>query len=332
MNIQASKGCGAPINHVDRRQPAPMPELRPAPEMQRARPMPVSAQPQPLLFVAAQPAAKPAPRPDYDEMVEHLEPMIQRQLAEVQRALLERGLRPEDVQLVYAIDITGRETSVCLACGIEGHDFQPTQVRLEALAIDMLTESLVVFQEVASRLGAKYGLLAYDDGGVLVLRRVSAASSPTTRANAAARFQAFRDRFGKVQLQTGALRSGVVVDKAWLAAEAKSWVPSDASRAVVGQAQDVLAINTVAQIKDPHGGPCLAVFAKNQAPTTALRTAELLANRNGIALSGVAVGSQAPRNFLKHTVVAPTMHDLRTHLGRGLKLAIDQAIQKENAP
>ncbi len=80
------------------------------------------ARPPPLVMPATTAQIQAAPRPGYAEMVEQLEPLIQAQLAEVKAAMDAKGLGPDNVQFVYAIDITGKEISVCLACGIVGHE------------------------------------------------------------------------------------------------------------------------------------------------------------------------------------------------------------------
>jgi hypothetical protein len=292
------------------------------------------ARPTPVVVPASVGQLKAAPKASYLEMVEHLETSIQEQLAAVKAVMDSKGLGPDDVQFAYAIDITGKEISVCLACGIVGHDYQPTMVRQENPEIDMLNESLVVFLEVASRLGVAHALVAYDDTGVLTLRPMAAPATATERGQLSDRFQKFRNRFAKVMVG-GQLRPGMSADPAWVKAEAAVWKPSDATRKVAGEPDDRAALDEIHKlyaaypIKAQLRG---ATFAKSQVPASSLKSFVGLSAAKDIKLSGIAVGKDAAQikaSFFGSTEVAPTMHDLRKHIGGGIKRLVDQAKDKE---
>ncbi len=279
------------------------------------------ARPQAIKIPAGISAKKTAPAPSYLEMVEQLEPLIQKQLAEVKAVMDQRGLGPDDVQMVSALDITGREVSVCLACGVIGHDYQPTIVRQENPEIDMFVEKIVVDLEVASRLGIALGLLAYDDEGVLKLRDVNPPSSSADRAKITERFQAFRKRHTAPN----------VTDPKWIAEERERWVPSDATRKVKGEPDDRLCLDTAQKMLAKTGRESRVrgvTIAKSQVPAQSLKGLEAVMKGKGIQLSGTAVGQEAAnvaRAMFAKTSIAPTMHDLREHTGKAMAALVAQA-------
>jgi hypothetical protein len=327
-------GDPRPQEHVTTPQAQPAPAVEPARQTAVAAPAAVlpDARPQLVALPVNVQQAQRAPRPGYAEMVAQLEPMIQAQLAEVMAVIEAKGIKPGDVNMVYAPDITGDEVSVCLACGFVGHNYQPTLVRTQNPEIDMLTESVVVFLEVASRAGINHGLIAYDDQGVIVLREVKATGNTTERGLLAERFQKFRDRYGRIELRanqvSGDFRKGKVVDQAWLQQERAAWKPSDASRKVAGEPDDKLAVDTLTQLlaKSPGSGAVKgATLVKSQTPRASVKSVEAVAKAKGIVLSGIAVGKdrdQIRRTFFRHTAEAANMHALRESVGAGINKAL----------
>jgi hypothetical protein len=301
-------------------QPQAVPEsqLQPAgapkPKPSVAAPLAI-ARPKDIAISIPRPAS--APSPGYDEWLAKLEPLIQSQLAEVQAVMNEKKLTPADVSMVYGIDITGRETSVCLACGIEGHDFQPTKVRKENPAIDMLQESLIVFQEVAARAGIRYGLMAYDDKGVFKLKDVGGAGTTGDRGLIAERFLGFRKRFVTPD----------ITDPKWIAQEKARWVPSDANRKMAGEPDDTAAINVLSQMLKGSAGPMGAVVTKSHVPKTSLRTQSLIAKSSGVMLQGIAVGerrAEVAKSMFDKTNQAVNMHALKGEIGKAITGVIAQ--------
>lgn len=259
-------------------------------------------------------------------MVEHLEPLIAAQTAALTATL--EGRKPQDVSVVYAIDITGKEVSVCLACGIVGHDFQPTVVRQDNPEIDMMTESIAIFLESASRVGIKAGVMAYDDSGVFVLQAPGSSLDAAARAKIAGDFQKFKDRFAKVTLNNGAVRNGTVTDQNWLKTEAARWKPSDANRRVVGQPDDKHAAQVAKEMLAKADGVKGVVFMKSQVPRESLRGVEATLKSAGVTASGIAVGAQAQlvkASFFARTTVASNMHTARNQQAEALKQLLGQA-------
>jgi hypothetical protein len=314
---------------LERSTPQPVAQTavpqRAAPQMEKSTPQ---ATPTPALPVRATPVkiptavgAKPAPvLPTYAEMVEQLEPLIQKQLEEVKQVLLQKKIEPKDFKAIYSVDITGREVQVCLACGQIGHNFRPTMVRQQNPEINMLSESLVVFLEVASRLGTSYGVIVYDED-VLPLREVlPPANNQADNATVLSRFDAFRLRKSNPDLG----------DRAWMAQELQRWQPSDATRKVSGEPSDRHALET-AQAMLQKAGPAPArgvTVTKSQVPKASMKGLEAIAKGKGVKVSGIAVGKDAQavsHAMFAKTAIAPTMHDVRARIGEGMKALVEQA-------
>lgn len=272
--------------------------------------MPVLAPRTGPIFVA-QPVLQAKPRLTYAEMVSLLEPLIAPQ-AEAIRALV--GNNPGDVTIVYAVDITGREVQVCLACGRVGHDVQPSMMRQENVEIDMLTESLVIFQESCTRAGVRFAVLAADDTGTLVLRTPFAANGVTDRSKNAMRFQEFKDRHAQVSID-GQLKNGRIDDQAWLARESANWHPSDAHRKTVGATNDEQVMRIAKQIHLASPTKVRGImYAKSQMPAMSLRGTEVGLKSAGIVPVGLAIGKDAQAikaQLFSKTHIAADMHDAR---------------------
>lgn len=298
-----------------RAQPAMQPQQPVAARPTPAAPLPVRTSP--IKIPAALGAKAPPVLPSYTEMVEKLEPLIQKQLDEVKQVMLQKQVEPKDFKAIYSVDITGREVQVCLACGRIGHDYMPTMVRQQNPEINMLSESLVVFLEVASRLGISYGVIVYDED-VLPLRDViPPANNQTDNATVLQRFDAFRLRRDCPDLG----------DRAWMAAEMAKWQPSDASRRVSGEPSDRHALET-AQAMMQKAGPAPArgvTVTKSQVPKASMKGLEAIAKGKGVKVSGIAVGKDAQavsHAMFAKTAIAQTMHDVRERIGEGMKSLI----------
>lgn len=315
---QTNLQTGAPPLHA-------LPDARPASALRALTSLPIAVEQQ----------AHGKPRATYLEMVEANQKLIQSQTEALKQVLNEKQITPADFTMMYGIDITGDELSVCLACGQVGHDYQPTKVRTENPEIDMLAESVVVFMEVAARAGVKFGVLAYDDGGVLTLRAPKIASTSAERAEITARFSKFKDRFTGSKISGKLVKGDMVIDQAWLNAEKKNWKPGDANRQMAGEPDDRNAIDTAARLcSEAKGTPglCGLMIAKSQKPKSSLAGAEAVANTRGLVLSGIAVGKnggEIRKSMFGKTSHAPTMHDLRAHLGQGTKDLVSQAPKKK---
>lgn len=283
-------------------------------------PAPLPARAEPIKIPMTASAKKLAPLPGYEELRENLEPLIEKQLAEVKQVLLQKGVSPADVKIVYAIDITGSEIQVCLACGQIGHNFRPTMVRQENPEINMLSESLVVFLEVASRLGLSYSVVAYDEEVLPLRELLPPANNQAERAATLSRFDSFRRRH----------KTPDITDREWMAREMPKWNPADATKKVVGDPNDKRALDTAQALLLKAGDAAVrgVTVSKSQIPKTSLLGFEAMLKGKGIKAAGIAVGANAPaaaRAMFQKTDTAQNNHILREKMGKSMSLIVEQA-------
>lgn len=293
-------------------QPQAQPEKKPA-----------SADPKlaPRTFALPKVGAEAAPQQAaYQEHLERLEKEIEEQVAivteQVKEIAEEKGLSPSDVTLVWALDITGKADVVCSFCGRPSCTYRPVMYRTKNPEVDLLGDSITVFQEAASRAGVKYGMIVYDED-VLVLRDPNVGADEAERATTLARYTAFRNRHEYPDPN----------NRGWLDKMLAKWNPADASRRVAGDPADARMFETGFKIFDEAGGALKAmIVVKAVEPRQGLRGVELRAKGKGIQLTGMAVGRRAmevaPR-LLSNTVVAPDAHELREKVGEGIKASLD---------
>ena len=99
-----------------------------------------------------QPAFTPE-RALYREAALRLEPEIAKQAAATAAVATDKGLKPGDLKLLFEVDITGSQKSVCVNCGNPACRNFGKLYRTQNTQIDLLSDSIVVFLEVASRIG-----------------------------------------------------------------------------------------------------------------------------------------------------------------------------------
>jgi hypothetical protein len=273
--------------------------------------------PSPLILPSLQPK-KELVHEGYLEMVERLEPAIVAQLEKVKQVALAEGLDPQDLRLLYTIDITGNQRSVCVNCGRPTCRNFGKLYRTPNAEVDLLSDSLVVFMEVASRLGAKFGLIAYDEQ-VCPLRDVGPATNAADRAQVISRFLAFRNRREHPD----------PANRAWLQAMLKKWQPSDREKPAAGQPADRHALRVGAQMLNEAEGDAVKglILAKGQIPRTPLRGFEGELKASGIELSGLAVGKNAAeirRSMFTKTGTAHDTHEIRDHIGDRIEALLEK--------
>lgn len=248
----------------------------------------------------------------YEEIISEPqnEALIAAQVAEIRRVMLEKGLEPAKTGMTFLVDTTGHQVSVCLACGVEGHNFRPTMVRRANPEINMLDEFVSVTREIANRVGMNYSIVAYDEE-VLPLREFGPPTN--TGETELKRFQMFRERHPDLKKT---IVDGVV--QAWMNDEIKKWNPSDATRKVVGEPADQMAFSAAERLLATNpGGLKGVVVAKAKAPVS-IRPIENVLAAKQIRAAGVAVGQeaqQAAAMMFRNTIVTPDMHGLRTKVG-----------------
>lgn len=256
----------------------------------------------------------------YEEHLERLEEVIEQQAAaiveQVAEIAAEKGLEPKDVTLVWSLDITGRQDVVCSYCGRPSCTFRPVQYRTRNPEVDLLGDSITVFQEAAARAGVKYGIIVYDEE-VLVLRDPATAGDQAERADTLSRYTQFRDRHDYPDPKS----------RAWLDQALAKWNPADASRRVSGDPADGRMFEAAFKIFQQVGGALKSmVVAKSVEPRGGIRGFEVRAKQAGIQMTGLAVGQRADAvagRFLSRTLVAPDAHQLREKVGDGIKASLE---------
>ncbi len=266
--------------------------------------------------------AEKAVEAGYEEHLERLEEIIEEQAeevaAEVARVAEEKGLEPEDVTLVASYDITGKDELKCVFCGRPTCSFRPQVYRVKNPEVDLLGDAITVFQEAASRAGAKYAMIVYDDQDVLVLREPEAPEDQAERGTTLARYAAFRDRLEYPDPNS----------RAWMDQMLAKWTPDQANTSRTGAPLDKKMFEVLFNVFDTAGGEIrAAMVSKSIAPKMSMRGVEVKAKKGSIAMTGVAVGRDAeyvaPRLF-KNTVVAPDLHELREKVGEAINESMKQ--------
>jgi hypothetical protein len=259
----------------------------------------------------------------YEEHLERLEEAIEQQTAaiveHVAEIAAEKGLDPSDVTLVWSLDITGRQDVVCSFCGRPSCTFRPVQYRTRNPEVDLLGDSIIVFQEAAARAGVKYGVIVYDEE-VLVLRDPATAGDQAERADTLTRYTQFRDRHDYPDPNS----------QSWLQQALAKWNPADAARRVSGDPADGRMFEAAFKIFQQVGGAFKSmVVAKSVEPRGGIRGFEVRAKQAGIQMTGLAVGDRAEavaRRFLDRTLIAQDAHQLRDRVGDGVNTSL-QAIK-----
>ncbi len=232
--------------------------------------------------------------------------LIESQVAEIRKVMTDKGLAPAQTGMTFLVDLTGHQVSVCLACGVEGHDFRPTLVRRLNPEINMLDEFAAVVHAIASKVGMRFSIVAYDEE-VLPLRKFGPPSNDGE--DVLKRLQMFRERHPDLKKS---IVDGVV--QAWMADALKTWSPADATQKVVGQANDALAISTSERLMSEQAGGLKGVMLAKAKAHVSVRPFEVVLQAKGIKASAVAVGKQARETaaqMFRKTVVVSEMHGLR---------------------
>jgi hypothetical protein len=267
----------------------------------------------------AAPIARPPPRPLAPQPVQKAEhsaqrsyahhaavnaELIQKTAAAMRANLDAQGLAPEDVTVAFLIDVTGIEKSICVACNVEGHDYQPELFRFANPEIDLLSEFYVVANEAAEQAGVRHATVIYDDKMVAVARYPDSVDAQEGLDF----FNLFREQEDARDQQDPAFAER-------LEQERKTWTPEGARVGRVGEPLDRRAFDVGAQLAG-ESGPRGLIVVKGHAPTSLLSLAGQLRSR-GVSVVGVAVGEKAvstARHMPAGTLTAQRMHDLRAML------------------
>ena len=243
--------------------------------------------------------------------------LIETSAQQIRKALEAKGIAPESAAFTFLVDITGKQTSVCSACNIEGHDYKPVNVRRDNPEINMLDEYFAVTRETALKAGIKFAIIAYDEE-VLPVRGLTDTNSGDHDLNL---FRTFRERHPETQKT---IINGVMQDS--MAEELARWKPEDAVTPKVGLPDDRLAFDIAARVMSGFEGRKNVMVAKSQAPVS-IRPMEALLRAKGVTgASGVAVGTQAEevaKAMFKKTLITHDMHGLRAQVAPAVKLIID---------
>jgi hypothetical protein len=263
----------------------------------------------------------------YEEHLERLEEVIEQQAEQVVEQVQEiaeaQGLEPSDITLVGVWDITGKDQIKCVYCGRPTCTFRPQIYRVKNPEVDLIGDSITVFQEAASRSGAKYAMIVYDDQDVLVLREPEVGEDQEERALSYSRYAAFRDR---VQFPDPNSR-------AWMDQMLAKWTPDQQVRRQTGDPLDQKMFETSFKVFDAAGGALKAMMlVKSLPPKMGMRGIEVRGKQQGIAMTGVAVGKQAeyvaPRLFTS-TITAPDLHEVREKMGSAIGECVKQLGEME---
>ncbi len=261
--------------------------------------------------------ATAAKKETYPERVARLQPLIDKQAAAVRGVATREGLDPSDFRIIYSFDISGEAGEVCAFCGREGCQYKPTAFLKENREIDLLKDAMTVAQEVATSLGASYGLIAYDDD-LIPLREVTPPDGLSDRAAVIETFGKFKDRKERPD----------ITDRAWLDEKLAKWSIEDKYRNVAGEPADagMMELATKMMKSSVGSGPMALMLAKSEKPKTSLRPLESAARRAQITPAGLAVGQEAAqvkRNMFKNTVEVPENHGLVESIGAGTTAALE---------
>jgi hypothetical protein len=243
----------------------------------------------------------------YEEIVgqPHNAALIAASVKEIQKVMMVKGLDPAGTGVTFMVDITGHQVSVCLACGVEGHDYMPTMVRRLNPEVNMLDEYVSVAHAIASKVGMNFSIVTYDEE-VLPLRDFGPPANDGERV--LQRFQMFRERHEGLDKT---IVNGVIQD--WMVKEMAKWTPADNTKQLVGQPNDTQAIGIAEKLMGGSDGLKGVMLAKAKAPVS-IRPFEAKLQAKGIKATGVAVGAQAEQaapQMFRQTLVIKNMHDLR---------------------
>ncbi len=250
----------------------------------------------------------------YEEMIESPfnQALIETSAAAIRKTMLDKGQDPSNTTIVFGLDITGRETSVCTACNIEGHDYKPKLIRRDNPEINMLDEYFAITRAIGIKAGLKFGMVVWDEE-VLPVRGIESTNSGDYELNM---FRMFRQRHAEDTERV--IVNGVMQGS--MAEELARWKPEDATTKKVGEPDDGLAFSIIGKMMAAYEGNKWTMVAKSQAPVS-IRPYEAKLRLNDIKASSIAVGEKADQ-------VAPLLfkRTQRTYNMHGLKAQIAPAV------
>lgn len=256
-------------------------------------------------------------RESYPERVSRLQSLIDMQVDLVRKAADGDGIDLTDYKIMYAFDISGEATEVCAFCGRQGCQYRPVAVLKENREIDLLKDAVTVAQEVATRLGISYGLLAYDDD-IIPLREVMPPDDLADRAGVLGLFAKFKDRKDKPD----------ITDRKWLDEMLAKWDISMKYRDVKGEPCDkaMAELSQKMLLSAQASGPAALMLTKSQKPKSSLRPIEAGFKQAHIATTALSVGKDAKvnaRNMFAKTLEVPENHGLVENIGAGTSSALE---------
>jgi hypothetical protein len=272
---------------------------------------------------------KAVERESYMERLERLEvkedgePSVMEKAAEAVQEVLEvveeLGLAPEQVTVELAVNITGQQGIVCVYCGRPTCNYRPTTYRIKNPEIDLLGDTLTLFQEQMSKVGFSYATVVYDDQDVLVLREPSPPGDQNERAMTLQRYFAFRDR-----LETPDPKS-----RQWMQQMLAKWDSSFQSAKRAGTPLDKPMFDVSFKLLESAEGARVKAMIVVSSMTSGLATHAIAARaeHEGIKMSGVAVGNNAAQvaaGMAFPSVSVPDMHALRDQMSDWTKVMKDQ--------
>ncbi len=262
----------------------------------------------------------------YEEHLERLQEVIEeaaQEIAEEVAAVAEaQGLKPEDVTIVWALEITGRADVVCSYCGRPACTYRPVTYRTKNPDVDLLGDSITVFQEAAAKAGVRYGIVVYDEE-VLVLREPGKADERKERETTFSRYNAFRDRHEYPD----------PTNRGWLDQRLAKWTPEDARRPQAGEPADKQALDITTKVLDKDEGKIKALAVAKSCtarPKVSFKGPQAVLKAKGISVASIIVGPQARpgADLFTPTHLAPDGHELREKVGVTVKSAVSKAEKK----
>lgn len=306
------------------------------------QPQPTGSEPRQAPRTMALPSIstkKQVERESYMERIERLqvkeaegEPSVMEKAAEavqeVAAIVEELGLSPEQVTVEIAVNITGQQGIVCTYCGRPTCNYRPTTYRIKNPEIDLLGDTLTLFQEQMSAVGFSYGLVAYDDQDVLVLREPTAPGDANERAQTLSRYFAFRDR----------LETPDPTNLVWMKQMLSKWTSDLATAKRAGTPLDKQMYDVSFKLLDTADGARVKamIVVSNMGSGLATHGIAARAESEDIKLSGVAIGNNAPQvaaGMAFPSVQVPDFHALRDQMSDWTKVMKDQiAAMPKNVP
>jgi hypothetical protein len=255
-------------------------------------------------------------RESYPERVARLQNLIDLQVEHVRKLADDQGTDITDYKMVYVFNIAGEAGEVCAFCGRQGCQYRPVAVLKENREIDLLKDAMTVAQEVATKLGISYGLIAYDDD-LIPLREVMPPDDLADRAGVLSLFGKFKDRKDRPD----------ITDRKWLDEMLAKWDISMKYRNVTGEPCDrAMAELATKMIHEAAGnGPSAVMLATSQKPKSSLRPIEAGFKQAHIQAAALAVGKQAKeisRQLFSQTVEVMENHGLVESIGQGTGTAL----------